>query len=184
MTKLRNIILRDQMHFARLGLALGSFIWAVQLGFVSELFPDAVTAAYVTSRATFSLMAAMFLWTPFNPEAVWGCLFLIHSISATLSLFCFCDVRCEPHCPKTTLSFLFDGALGCLLWTSSTVACIMAHWPTGDSFSFVEALANFYPPAGMAGSITMALYAWWYMVRSWADLGYLDLSSGHSVAPK
>lgn len=149
---LRNILLRDKMLMSRLGLSIGSFLWAAQLALPASLFPTPEQIAAGAGRVTYSYMAAI------GPEWVWALLFAIHACFAFYTLFS--GVR-------NTVTLACDGFLGCLLWTTATVACYASHWPRG--VPFFEALIQYPTPAAMSADIVMAGYAWWHMIRFWAE---------------
>lgn len=163
-----HIFLRDRMLMTRLGLACGSMLWAIQLALPMQLFPTAVQLAEGKGRTTYSIMATI------APEQVWAGLFLIHSIWAFYTLFT--GVR-------NNVTLAADGFLGCILWTSSTLACFAAYWPRG--LPFIEALTHYPPPAAMSGEAVMAFYAWWHMIRFWAQeentLGQCGTTTGGNI---
>lgn len=150
--KIALILFRDRMGITRLGLIVGSFLWAVFLLLPVQLFPTAEQLAAGKGRATYALMARV------APENVWGFLFLLTAVIAAYALFS--GVR-----NRATL--LLDGVLGCVLWTGSTAACFAAYWPM--HVSFMEAIAAYPPPAAMSGELVMAFYSWWHMIRHWAE---------------
>lgn len=150
--KIALILFRDRMDITRLGLIVGSFLWAVFLLLPVQLFPTAEQLAAGKGRATYALMARV------APENVWGFLFLLTAVIAAYALFS--GVR-----NRATL--LLDGVLGCVLWTGSTAACFAAYWPM--HVSFMEAIAAYPPPAAMSGELVMAFYSWWHMIRHWAE---------------
>lgn len=146
------ILFRDRMGITRLGLIMGSFLWALFLLLPVHLFPTAGQLAEGKGRTTYALMARV------APENIWGTLFLLTAIIAAYALFS--GVR-----NRATL--LLDGVLGCILWTGSTAACFAAYWPM--HVSFMEAIASYPPPAAMSGELVMAFYSWWHMIRHWAE---------------
>ncbi len=149
---IKETLLRDKMRMSRFGLALGSFLWGIQLLAPSTLFPTAAQIAAGTGRMTYTYMAII------APETVWGILFLIHSAWALYTL----GTEVKNH-----MTLAVDGFLGCLLWTTSTVACYAAHWPRG--LDFWPALAAYPMPAAMSSDIVLSFFAWWHMIRMWAE---------------
>lgn len=146
------ILFRDRMDITRLGLIVGSSLWAVFLLLPVQLFPTSAQLAAGKGRATYSLMAAV------ATEEVWGLLFLLTSVIGAYALFS--GVR-------NRVTLLLDGVLGCILWTGSTAACFAAYWPM--HVSFMEAIASYPLPAAMSGELVMAFYSWWHMIRHWAE---------------
>lgn len=155
-TSLRYILLSDRMLMSRLGLALGSLLWGVLLLAPAQIFPTPEMVASGTGRMTYALMARI------APEWLWGVAFLVHAIFALYTIFTGVRNRVTLAC---------DGFLGCLVWTTSTVACYVVYWPSGKSF--LEALYTWPAPAAMSADIVLSFYAWWHMVRFWAaEEGY------------
>ena len=107
-----------------------------------------------SGRVTYTFMAII------APEYLWGLLFGLHSVMSMYSLL-------SGERSYTTL--ILDGLLGCLLWTTSTIACFAAHWPQAPGLNFLDTLLNYPPPAAMSADIVMAGYAWWHMIKFWAE---------------
>lgn len=149
--KTKAIFVTDKMAMTRLGLGVGSLFWALQLSLPIELFPTAEQIAQGKGRMTYAIMA-------FIPEQIWATLFLVHGLSCLYSLY---------SNARTRYTLWFDAVLGMLLWTGSTVSCYVAHWP--KTVPLLEAIWVYAPPAAMSGEAIMACYAWWYMLRHWAD---------------
>lgn len=149
---IRYLLLHDRMLMPRLGLAIGSALWSIQLFMPAPLFPTSEMIAAGQGRQTYSLMATI------APEWVWASFFALHAFFAAYTLFA--GVR-------NTVTLAADGFLGCLLWTSATVACYAAHWPQG--LPFWPTFLAYPAPAAMSAAIVMAFYAWWHMVRFWAE---------------
>lgn len=165
MTKvtLRHLFLRDRMLMSRFGLVIASMLWAIQLALPVELFPTAQMIVEGKGRTTYALMAII------APEWLWATLFAVHALFASYTLF----TETRNH-----VTLACDGFLGCVLWTSATFACYAAHWPhTG---SFLGDLAAYPTPAAMSADLVMAFYAWWHMVRFWAE----EETHQHCVAPQ
>lgn len=150
--RIKKILIHDTMDMTRLGLTIGSFLWGIQLLLPVTLFPTALQIAEGKGRMTYSLMALV------ASETVWGLLFVFQACWAAYALFSM---------KRDKLTLLFDGVLGCALWTGSTVACFIAYWPKG--VPVVDAFLAYPSPAAMSGEAIMALYSWWHMVRHWAD---------------
>lgn len=147
-----DLLIRDKMRMSRFGLALGSFLWGVQLLAPVQLFPTAAQIASGTGRTTYAYMAML------APESIWGFLFLVHSAWAFYAVIT--GVR-------NHVTLAGDAFLGCLLWTTSTVACYAAHWPRG--LDLWSALAAYPMPAAMSSDLVLSFFAWWHMIRMWAE---------------
>ena len=132
-------LLNSPMVNTRLLIAFSSLTWALLLFWPGDLF--------IESRKTYSVMAQIL------PELCWAMLFLLHGV---VSLHVVYRDFCNRY------SVCIDALLGCLLWTSSTIACFAAHW-TGD-------LSAYVPPAAMSGEIWVMAFSWWYLVRHGAEL--------------
>lgn len=135
----------------RLGLGCGSLLWSLQLAMPVVIFPTAEQIAQGKGRMTYSIMAYL-------PENVWALLFLVHGISVLYALL---------SNARNRYTLWMDAVLGMLLWTGSTLSCYIAHWPKG--LPFTEAILVYASPAAMTGEAIMSVYAWWYMIRHWAD---------------
>ena len=138
-------LIDSPMKNTRLLIALSSLTWAVLLFWSGDLFE--------ASRKTYAIMAQI------ASEPVWATLFLLHGILAFWTL---------KTSANNKLSLWGDAFLGCILWTTSTFACFIAHWPNGD---FLTAFATYNPPAAMSGELWVAIFSWWSFVRHWADSG-------------
>lgn len=149
---LKTILLRDKMLMSRLGIALGSLLWSVQLLFTHPIFVTRSEALAGAGRETYRLM------TLIAPEWLWGSVFAAHAAFAFYTLF---------SGRRSKMLLVGDGVMGMLLWTASTIACYLSHWNFG--VSFIVALQEYRPPAAMSGSVVIALYAWWHMIRLWAE---------------
>lgn len=149
---LHYLLVKDKMLMSRFGLACGSMLWAVQLALPVQLFPTAQQIASGTGRQTYALMATI------APEWVWAILFATHSLFAMYTLF---------GGVRNSVTLAADGFLGCLVWTTATVACYSSHWPKG--VGFVTALQTWATPAAMSADIVLAFYAWWHMIKFWAE---------------
>lgn len=135
---LKNILLRDRMLMTRLGLAIGSFLWGLQIFILGHQFSTKSPNGTVVEVCRIMELVA--------PSWVWGVLFFTHSAFAFYTLF---------SGRRSKITLVGDGFLGGLLWTTSTVAYYVAHWPVGIP--------------QMSGTVVMAFYAWWHMTRFWAE---------------
>lgn len=143
--KIRHILVDSSLQATRVWLIFGSFIWCLLLAWPGTLFTP--------SRTTYHLMARV------APEEVWATLFFIQGVWAYYTLRT--GVR-----NKVTLAM--DAFLGCVLWSSSTILCFLAHWPVGYP-SFFETLIHYPPPAAMSGELIITFASWWHLVRYWAE---------------
>ena len=150
--RIKTILIYDRMLMSRLGLAVGSLLWAIQLLLPASLFPTPEQIAAGVGRQTYSLMATV------APEEVWAILFLLHG-SATLYALC-------RHVRSGALVWV-DGILGCVLWSGATLFCFAAHWP--KNLPWLEAWMAYPPPAAMSADLVLAFFAWWHMIRLLAD---------------
>ncbi len=125
--KLRLLFLfwHESTSAARFSLALGAMLWGLMLFWPGETF----------GRPTYALMAR------FAPEEVWAALFCAQGAYAVYSLIT--DARGK-------FAFLFEGVLGCMLWTGSCISMLLSVYP---------------PPAAIAGEIALAVASWWHLVR-------------------
>jgi hypothetical protein len=123
----------SDLEATRLGLAVGSLMWAVFLFWPGDLFTP--------TRTTYTVMAEI------APEVCWGYAFLVQGVVMLYSLL---------WGYRSQLSFVADALLGCLLWTTSTAACFLAHY---------QSLATYQPPAAMSYELVGAVLSWWCLVR-------------------
>ena len=137
--KLKCLLLDTPMLHSRLIIAMSSLTWAVLL-----LLPN-----HVFEQDIYSIMAVI------AREEVWGLLFLVHGIAALYSLF---------NGTRNKVTLLFDGFLGTILWSTSTVACFAVFWSI-DSTS----VYSYAPPAAMSAELWVALTSWWHLIRHWAE---------------
>lgn len=135
------ILLESHMRVTRLILALASLTWAFFLLLPGKLF--------VRSHYEFMQVIA--------PEEVWGLLFLTHGVVALWTL---------KTGTRTKATLYFDGFLGCILWTSSTIAGFAVYWPGGFS---LNAMLSYQPPASLSGELWVAIASWWHLIRYWAE---------------
>ena len=136
------MLLQSRMHTTRFLLALSSLTWAFLLLLPGDLFH---------SRPAYAIMDAI------APENVWGILFAIHGVVALYAL---------ANGTRNAVTLCFDGFLGCIIWTGSTAACFVAHWPHE---AFYTALAQYRPPAAMSGELWLAVASYWHLVKHWAE---------------
>ena len=132
-SRLTHIMWYSDLEATRFSLAMGSILWAVLLFWPGELFTPA--------RTTYQLMAAI------APEHIWAALFLFQGSVMIYSLL---------WGYRSQLSFVADAVLGCLLWSSSTIACFLSHY---------QSPASYQPPAAMSYEVMGALASWWCLVR-------------------
>lgn len=133
MRRIRHIMWHSDLEATRFGLAMGSIMWAVFLFWPGALFTP--------ERATYRIMADI------APEMAWGALFLLQGVVMLYSLL---------WGYRSSLYFVADALLGCVLWTASTAACFLAHF---------HSLATYQPPAAMSYELMGALASWWCLVR-------------------
>ena len=132
-SRLTHIMWYSDLEATRFSLAMGSILWAVLLFWPGALFTHA--------RTTYHLMAAI------APEYIWASLFLLQGSVMIYSLL---------WGYRSQLSFVADAVLGCLLWSSSTIACFLSHY---------QSPASYQPPAAMSYEVMGALASWWCLVR-------------------
>ena len=149
---IRRMFFYESLAMSRLGIAVGSLLWAVILALPTELFPTEAQRLVGAGRVTYTAMATI------APELVWAGLFLVHALWSFYTLVTG---------TRNSVTLAADGFLGCILWTSSTAACFVSHWPHG--LPFMQALSHYQPPAAMSGEVVMSFYAWWHMIRFWAE---------------
>lgn len=158
---IRYLLLRDRMLLSRLGLSVGSALWSLQLFMPVELFPPAQMIAEGKWRQTYAIMATI------APEYVWATLFAIHSLFSLYTLF---------RGVRNSVTLAADGFLGCILWTTATVSCYAAHWPLYDSWW--DSFWMYPTPAEMSAAVVLSFYAWWHMIRFWAEEETPSVKSG------
>lgn len=132
-SRLHHLIWRSDLEMTRFGLALGSILCALLLAWPGDLFqarPD-----------DYRLMAGI------ASEWTWAALFFLQGSVMLYSLLVGY---------RSNLSFLSDALLGCLLWSSLTVASFVAHY---------ESLTTYQPPAELAFVAVGAAMSWWCFVR-------------------
>lgn len=132
-SRIQYILWKSDLEATRLGLALGSLIWAVLLFWPGDLFAP--------GRTTYSVMSEI------ANEQIWGAAFLLQGLVMVYSLL---------WGYKSRLSFIVDALLGCILWTTSTAACFLAHY---------QSLSTYQPPAAMSYELIGAFTSWWVLVR-------------------
>ena len=135
------ILLESQMRMTRLLLALASLTWAILL-----LLPGATFV-----RPHYDLMVAI------APENIWGLLFLLHGVVAIWTL---------KNGTRDKITLLFDGFLGCILWTTATFTGFAVYWHGGLS---IDAFLSYRPPAALSGDLWVAIASWWHLIRHWAE---------------
>lgn len=152
MTTFTKNFITKQMWHTRLLIALSSLTWAFLLSLGDDVF----------ARKTYELMAAV------APQWLWCLMFAVHGLSAIHGIVC--EECNSTFCSKwgSKLDFVFDSFLGMVLWTSSTLLCFAAHWPSTGTW--LEQLLNYPPPAAMSGELWVAVYSWVYFIFAGADL--------------
>ena len=132
-SRMAHIMWKSDLEATRFGLAFGSLLWAAFLFWPGDLFTP--------TRPTYQIMAEI------APEYCWAAAFLLQGLVMLYSLL---------WGYRSRLSFVADALLGCVLWTTSTAACFMAHY---------NSLATYQPPAAMSYELVGALASWWCLVR-------------------
>lgn len=127
--RLKFIMWNADLEATRLGLAMGSLLWAFFLFWPGELFSP--------GRATYAVMGEI------APELCWASAFLLQGLVMMYSLL---------WGYRSRLAFVADAVLGCVLWTASTAACFLAHFhslatyqpPAAMSYEIVAACASWW----------------------------------------
>lgn len=132
-------IARSDMTIIRLMLAIGAISWAVMLFWSGDVFSR--------DAGTYSVMARM------ANEYVWGLLFLAQGVAAIRTMLGYA---------RSMLLLLVDAWLGCILWTSATLALFAAR------------LHEMAAPVGMSAELVFMVASWIYLVRHWAEQGDSD----------
>lgn len=146
------IMLSTHMKMTRLALSLGSFLWCIQLALPIQTFPISEKTSAVPESLIYAMMGSI------ATEEIWSVLFGLHAVVVLYSIIT--DRR-------DAFTLVFDGFLGCLLWSVSTLSCYASYWPVGKPF--FESLSIYSPPVILSGGIVMMLLAWWQMIRFWAE---------------
>lgn len=131
--RIAHILWRSDLEATRFNLAIGSILWAVFLFWPGDLFTP--------TRTTYLIMGEI------APEQCWAMAFLLQGLVMMYSLL---------WGYKSSIYFVADALLGCVLWTASTAACFMSHY---------QSLATYQPPAAMAYELVGAIASWWVLVR-------------------
>ena len=132
--RLYEIVWCSDLLTTRVSLAIGSLIWGLLLLWPGELFTPA--------RTTYRLMSEI------ANENVWGVIFVAHSIVSFWQLI--------TRNLKST-GAIANSFVGCILWTSSTIACFLSHFVT---------LETFQPPAALGADFAFVLASWWVLTKS------------------
>lgn len=136
---LRRIVFREPNHLARLGVAITSLLWGLQLLLVSPQ----------PSTKYLAFMAPMWMWVlAFSAHAVFSIYTLSRQSGGKIAVW-------------------GDGVLGGVLWTVSTAACATAYW--NQEVPFLVAIRAYQGSPGMPATIVISLLAWWNMVRLWVE---------------
>lgn len=128
-SRIQHILWKSDLEATRLGLALGSLLWAALLFWPGDLFAP--------GRTTYAVMAEI------ANEQIWGAAFLLQGLVMSYSLL---------WGYKSRLSFIADALLGCALWTTSTAACFLAHYhsfstyqpPAAMSYELIGAITSWW----------------------------------------
>lgn len=140
--RLRSILCHDRMMMTRMLIGVSGLTWGFLLLDPAILFTD--------KRTTYLVMRAI------ASENAWGYAFLISgAVSLWAVLF---DVR-------NRATILLDAVLGCILWTTSTLACFAAHWPHAVVGGWLEQFRAYAMPAAMSGELWLSIAAWWHCIR-------------------
>ena len=132
--RLYEIVWNSDMITTRVSLAIGSLVWGILL-----LWP---TVLFTPSRTTYRLMADI------ADENVWGVVFVVHGV---LSLYQLISRELKED------AVLANNLIGCILWTSSTVACFASHFQSWDTYS---------PPAAMSADVSFVLASFWLLTKT------------------
>lgn len=111
--------------------------------------------AFILCNPTNLLVSNMLTLMPYW---AWSLLFLIQGLVMSWSLLC--DKR-----PRITL--WADAILGTLLWTASTIACLLYQFPS-DTPVFLL-LEHYRIPPSMVPNIALTGASWWILVRHYVE---------------
>lgn len=134
-------IQRDSMLFSRIGMGIGSLLWAVHLLRADPLSHEYTLLHYLA------------------PLYVWAALFALHSLCSLYTVWF--------NALWDRWAFIFDGTLGFVLWNVATLASYSAYWPARATF--YENLVAYSPPAFLSAQVVVAAYAWWRFILLWAE---------------
>ena len=132
--RLYEIIWCSDLLTTRVSLAIGSLLWGILLLWPGVLFTPA--------RTTYRLMAEV------ANENVWGVIFVIHALVSFWQLI-------TRHLKSTCA--IANNLVGCVLWTSSTLACFLSHYVSLESFQ---------PPAALGADLAFVFASWWILTKS------------------
>lgn len=147
--KVSNILWDTQMESVRISMFFGSLFWAILLAWPGTLFTPA--------RTTYRLMSEIM------NENMWALAFFTHAAFIFITLFCG---------KRNKVTFVGDAIIGCLLWTSATIACFASHWKLG---------ADYAPPAAMSAELGLLFASWWWLVRWIVDTNGKITVNGRST---
>lgn len=149
--RLSTILFHDRVDIVRVGLIIGSLSWAGLLILPSDSFCSITPNGQHGTSPFYGITAV-------TVEHILGVMFLLQALVASYSLL-----------TKTRSAFtlLFDGVLGCTLWTGCTAVGLSAYWPI--HITIIDAIVVYTPPAAFSGTVIMAIYSWWCMIRHWAE---------------
>ena len=125
MKNLKPILMNSDTTMVRLILGMSSLLWSIMLFWPGDTF----------GRPTYALMEKWF------SEEVWASLYLVHAITAIISVL-FKQVK--------YFSVLSEGVLGCFMWSSSCFLMLLSVYP---------------PPAAISAEIVVAFASWWVLAR-------------------
>ena len=134
--KLIDICLRSDLKASRFFVILSSVFMGIML---------------ISQHDTIQYNPSYILLINIAPSSVWGLLFLLQAVTASSSLILTF---------KNMYTLIFDGLLGCILWTSSTTAYVLWYFHTFPGHIF---------PIEIIGNIMISLMVWWCMIRCWAS---------------
>lgn len=132
--RLYEIVWNSDMVTTRVSLAIGSLVWGVLL-----LWP---TVLFTPSRTTYRLMAEI------ANEWTWGIIFVVHALVSIQQLIAR-EIRHN--------LIIANNLVGCVLWTSTTVACFASHFQSWETYS---------PPAAMSADIAFVLASFWLLTKT------------------
>lgn len=132
-SRLKYLLWKADLEMTRLVLAVGSILWALLLLLPGQLFTQ--------ERTTYLIMSKI------GSEVTWGVLFLLQGLVMLYSLL---------YGYRSKVYFCVDALLGCILWTTATLACFASHY---------HGWVTYKPPAAMAYDLIGVLTSWWCLVR-------------------
>jgi hypothetical protein len=122
---MRYLLFVSSTETMRVHIALGSLLWGILL----------LTPGDTFDRPTYTYMAMI------GPELAWAVAHLVHGGASMLSVLTG---------RRGFVVCVLDPVLGCVLWTSSAIAMLIAVYPL---------------PAAIAPHLMGAAVSWWMLVR-------------------